>query len=232
MLIGLPASHAALQTHQCPDDLDAAVSLYNSGQADVAAIKLEKLRDTCAEMPQLHHNLGVIEANKLNWAGAIEHFEQAVAFDARTAQTWSHLQAVHQYKATLAYRQALDIKGAPALPKMQLQNSNMINALTVSNELSDLHSDTTVEYELYSWWNAAADGKLEPWLEHYVAGYPPVENGDAQVVSWDAVTRDISFTTQDAVVILKYSVAEQQKQTILFMQLQQDRWKIYREVML
>lgn len=232
MLFALPVSHAALQTHQCPGNLDAAVSLYNTGQVDAAVIQLEKLHDSCAHMPQLHHNLGVIEAKRQNWTGAINHFEQAIAFDNRTAQTLSHLQAINQYKATLAYRQALDIQGKPKLPDMQLQSSSVINAMTVSNELSELHTDTTVEYELYSWWNAAADGQLEPWLEHYVAGYPPVENGDAQVVNWDSVTRDISFASQDAVVILKYTLSEQHKQTILFMTLQQERWKIYREVML
>jgi tetratricopeptide (TPR) repeat protein len=232
MLLALPISHAALQTHECPENLDTAVSLYNSGRVDAAVLQLEKLHNSCAEMPQLHHNLGVIETKRRNWTAAINHFEQAIAFDTRTAQTLSHLQAVNQYKATLAYRQALDIKGTPKLPDMQMQSSAVINAMTVSDELSDLHTNATVEYELYSWWHAAADGQLEPWLEHYVAGYPPVENGDAQVVNWDSVNRDISFASQDAVVILKYTLAEQTKQTILFLTLEQERWKIYREVLL
>jgi len=220
---------ASLPPSSCFAELDGAVNLYNKGNTSAAETRLKQLANSCSQLPQVHHNLGVIASMRQQWQQATEHFQRAVASDLRTNITYSHLQALHEYKATIAYRTALGVKGKVSQPLMSMQNSTLVNAAYEAPLTTELHTVPSVDYELYSWWTAAATDAMPAWLEHYVAGYPPLENTDARIVNWGDVGRNISFTAQDAVVVLSYRMNEAEKRTLLLLRLQNNRWKIYRE---
>jgi len=233
-------SHGSLLQNTCADQLDSAVSAYNNGKAsnkDLTEGQVEELfaqlKQDCDHLPQVHHNLGVMAAEAQQWDQAIEHFQRATANDTRTNMTQTQLLAIHQYKAALAYKNAL---GAASLrtakPEFRLQDSDDKNQAYSLPPKSELHSVSTVDYELYSWWQSAGQASAADWLEHYTPGYPPAESDDAKIVSWTDVARDISFTAQDAVVVLSYQVDNIEKRTLLLMRLQNNRWKIYRETTL
>lgn len=229
-LLILPAtSHASLLSNSCFAELDDAVALYNKGNTSAAYNQFEQLAKSCTQLPQVHHNLGVIAGTGQQWQQATQHFQRAIANDTRTASTHSQLQAIHQYKASMAYRNALGVTGAVAQPKLSMQSSADVNAIVEASAKTTLHNIPTLDYELFSWWTAAATDEMSAWLEHYTAGYPPLENVDARTVVWDNVGRNISFTAQDAVVVLSYQVNEIEKRTLLLLRLQNNRWKIYRE---
>lgn len=223
---------AALLPTPCLIQLDEAVALHNAGNTPAAATQLEQLQQNCPNLPQVHHNLGVIAGLRQEWQEAIEHFQRAVSDDARTNNTQLHLQAIHQYKAAAAYQKALGITAALKQPQLSMQNSSIANAVVETPPKTALHTVTTVDYELFSWWTAAATDATASWLEHYATGYPPLENTDAHAVDWENVARDISFTAQDAVVILNYKISDIEKRLLLLLRLQNNRWKIYRENLL
>lgn len=226
----MPAtSQATLLPASCLAQLDETVSLYNQGNTNAAATRFEELAVNCAQLPQVHHNLGVIAGARQQWTAASEHFTRAIAGDLRTNNTQSHLQAIHQFKASLAYQKALGVHTSTSKPLLNMQNSADTNALFEAPIKTTLHTAPTVDYELFSWWTAAANDAMPSWLEHYVVGYPPVENTDAQDINWDDVGRDISFTAQDAVVVLSYQKNDVDKRMLLLLRLQNNRWKIYRE---
>lgn len=225
-------AQASVLTASCLTQLDDAVSLFDTGNTNAAATQLDQLAISCSELPQVHHNLGVIAAVRHEWQAASEHFKRALAFDARTNNTQSHLQAIHQFKSSLAYKKALGIDSSPTMPELSMQNSAAANAVVEAPIKTSLHNVSTLDYELFSWWTAAATNAMPSWLEHYAVGYPPVENTDAQVVHWDDVGRDISFTAQDAVVVLSYQKNDIEKRMLLLLRLQNNRWKIYRETTL
>lgn len=209
--------------------LDEAVAIYNKGNTSAATIQFEQLALNCSQLPQVHHNLGVIAGDRLQWNEAREHFQRALAGDKRSNNTQSHLQAIHQFKASLAYQKALGAQRSNTEPQLSMQNSAYTNAIFEGPKITTLHNVPTVEYELFAWWTAAATDAMPSWLEHYAAGYPPVENTDAQTVNWDEVARDISFTAQDAVVVLSYQLNDIERRILLLLRLQNNRWKIYRE---
>lgn len=229
MLIVPAASQASLLSTPCLVELDGAVGLYNKGNTRAAHNRFEQLAISCAHLPQVHHNLGVIAGMSQQWNQASEHFQRAIVDDTRTGMTHSHLQAIHQYKASLAYSSALGSNSTIVQPILSMQNSTHVNAVFKAPTKTTLHSVPTIDYELFSWWTAAATDALPAWLEHYASGYPPQENADASVVAWDDVGRNISFTAQDAVVVLSYQINEVEKRTLLLLRLQNNRWKIYRE---
>lgn len=232
ILIVPATSHADLLSAPCLTELDDAVALYNEGNTSAAYIRFQRMEKSCSHVPQVHHNLGVIAATAQRWTQATEHFQRAIADDTRTGMTHSHLLAIHQHKAALAYRRALGTHGDIVPPQLNMQNSTHANAIHAAPVKTSLHNVPTIDYELFSWWTAAATDALPAWLEHYVSGYPPQENTDAGVVAWDDVGRNISFTAQDAVVVLSYQLNDIEKRTLLLMRLQNNRWKIYRESVL
>ena len=225
-------SQASLPPDGCLAELDKAADLYSKGNTDAASDRFDRLKHSCSHLPQVHHNLGVIAADRQQWQVASDHFQQAIADDSRTVMTQTQLFAIHQYKASVAYRKALGIPGRVDLPKLAMQNSAHMNSAQSVSSKTVLHTVPTIDYELFSWWNAAATESMAAWLEHYTEGYPPQENTDAQMVEWENVGRDISFTEQDAVVVLSYNLGELQKRTLLFMRLEKSRWKIYKESLL
>ncbi len=221
---------ASLLQNTCSDELDNAVELYNAGRSDAAHALLEQLAEKCPQLPQVQHNLGVIAGQAKNWPLAESRFRAAIANDSRSTMTMAHLQSMHEYQATLAYQNALRIKRKVTPPDLQMQRSELTNATYRTEIKTSLHTVATVDYELFAWWTAASDTDASAWLEHYTHGYPPQENNDAQAVDWQEVSRDISFTAQDAVVVLSYQNAGLDKRILLLLRLQDKRWKIYREV--
>ena len=223
-LADLPAPH-------CQKNLDVAVSLYNSGDNSAAEIKLNQLKEHCAHWPQVHHNLGVLAAQQQQWESAAAYFEQAIQASPITAHSLNHLRSVYQHQATQAFQTVLGHKNAGNAPELRMQNSasHALTEQTASKNQTELHDIVTVEYELYDWWQSAASKQTEAWLSHYAFGYPPMENNDAARVEWQQVERDITFTQNDAVVVLQYEVKAEKKLNMLFMRVQNNRWKIYRE---
>ncbi len=222
-------SHATLPLAACAQRLDTAVTHFNDGNTNAAADLLNAMLEECSQMPQLHHNLGVIAGAKGLWPASSKHFQQALSLDSRVSDTLHQLQSVHRHSASVAYREALDFKGKLEPPTFEMQNSATIDTEADGTSSPALRTVSTVDYELYDWWLAAADNNKEQWLAHYISGYPPLENTDAPRVNWSAVQRDISFTAQDAVVVIRYRIGKQQKHTLLLMKLHENRWKIYRE---
>lgn len=229
LLLVQATSHASLLPRTCAEELDQAVNAYNGGKAAVAESKLQRLLGNCAHLPQVHHNLGVIAAAEKNWGQATEHFDRAILNDTRTTNTIEHQQFMHQYRATKAYQDALHLKKEIPLPDFQMQMSTTVNTHFRTLPKTDQHNAPTVDYELYAWWTAASHNDASAWQEHYTPGYPPMENNDAKFVDWNDVSRDISFTAQDAVVVLSYQQADIDKRMLLLLRLQNNRWKIYRQ---
>jgi len=224
--------HASLLQHQCADELDKAVGLFSTGESLAAKSALEKMLDHCHHLPQVHHNLGVVAGLDQKWKIAESHFRRAIQHDSRTSMTVAHLQSMHQYRATEAYQSALRVKRKINTPILQMQDSTTVNSSFNTPPKTDQHNVATVDYELYAWWSAAAENEISAWLEHYTKGYPPLENIDAQAVGWNDVARDISFTAQDAVVVLRYQIDAIDKRMLLLLRLQNNRWKIYKEATL
>ncbi len=226
----MPAwSHGSLMQNTCATQLDSAVTAHTNGEKNTQQL-FEQLKLDCEHLPQVHHNLGVLAAEAQLWDQSIAHFERAIASDARTNMTTSQLRAIHQYKAAMAYKNALGATTVKTTqPQFRLQDSAITNQSYKQPQKSALHTVPTVDYELYAWWTAAAQSLTSQWLEHYSPGYPPAQNDDAQNISWNDVGRDISFTAQDAVVVLSYQLNNIEKRTLLLMRLQNNRWKIYRE---
>lgn len=230
----MPAwSHGSLLQNSCTEQLDMAVSAYNHGETSTTSSTkhlFEQLKQDCDHLPQVHHNLGVLAAEAQQWDQSIEHFQRAIANDTRTNMTLTQLQAIHQYKAAMAYKNALGATtNKTSKPQFSLQDSADTNQAYNLPPKTALHTVPTIDYELYSWWEAASQTPATDWLEHYTPGYPPAESDDAKKVSWNKVARDISFTAQDAVVVLSYRLDNIEKRTLLLMRLQNNRWKIYRE---
>ena len=232
LLLVTATAQASLLQRSCDEELDYSVNLYNGGDSAAAKSRLQRMIDQCAHLPQVHHNLGVIAGAEKNWDAATVHFKQAIADDTRTTTTIEHLQFIHQYRATEAYQDALQLKADIKPPEFQMQSSAMVNTQFRTPPKTDQHNGPTVDYELYAWWTAAAQNNQDDWLEHYSPGYPPLENNDAKTVDWNNVSRDISFTAQDAVVVLNYQADNIEKRTLLLLRLQNNRWKIYREASL
>ena len=99
-----------------------------------------------------------------------------------------------------------------------------------------LHTVETIEYELYAWWQTRHDERQDV-REHYVANYPEVSIVQAIErfgdVGWGDIKRDISFTQEDAVVVLSdVSREDASEKNLLLMRLEGNRWKIYQETSL
>ncbi len=232
-MLNLPvSSQASLLFAGCEDELDAAVTIYNTGDAQRAQAKLLAMASDCGHLPQIQHNLGVLAYERDEWQQAQVHFNNAIENDTRTNMTRTHLQSLHQYQASIAFQKAMNTQNVINPPQLQMQTASLSNTIVESKLKTSLHNLATVDYELYAWWTSAADNQPQAFLEHYLNGYPAAQNFDAAKISWNQVNRDISFTAQDAVVVLSYRIDEVDKRTLLLLRLQNNRWKIYREAAL
>ena len=150
----------------------------------------------------------------------------------------SHLQDIFRYRASVAYASALNTRTKAAEPEYVFQDSSDQNSdsLHLQRERAELHTVETIEYELYAWWQTRHDERQDV-REHYVANYPEVSIVQAIErfgdVGWGDIKRDISFTQEDAVVVLSdVSREDASEKNLLLMRLEGNRWKIYQETSL
>lgn len=216
---------------ECLRAIDKTVLHIDQIDIDTAQRTLATLAHSCEDVPQIHHNLGVIAARRGQWETAISAFERAIALAPQTADTVNQLQALHEYQAKKAWQVALDTNQELTEPRFTWQTSSdrnqRVNAAATS--ANGLRSVTTVDFELYNWWHAWDDKDSGEWLEHYVSGYPPPSLEEARPVPWDAVQKDIQFTASDAAVILKWSKNGFEHHRWLLLTLAGQRWQIYHE---
>ncbi len=86
--------------------------------------ELENLNNSCPPIPQIRHNLGVINAHNENWETAAGLFKSAIELEPRTQLSYTYLGQIYKYRATLAYRDALQSSGtAPKPPHFKMQTA-------------------------------------------------------------------------------------------------------------
>lgn len=215
----------------CMEGVDRSVYAYAHHDIIHARKVLNELSAICTGFPQLHHNLGVLEALSENWAAAIEQLQLSVQSDSRAAESVNALNTIFRYRAAIAYQRALNTSVKAPRPVLSMQNSTVHNADRYWSRKATayLRSVSTVEYELFDWWTANQDGSTSASYAHYATEYPQPINTTDFKSDWDSVEKDITFTTTDAVVVLSYKRKEQIQHTQLLLRLQGARWKIYRE---
>ncbi len=221
--------------NDCYAQLDAIVALAAAEPDDNGYLeqRLASLESRCPGLPQFAHNRGVLAAKSQRWNEAIEHFNRSLNLDARASLTHRHLQQIFEYRAAQAYALALNTPNSAQPPQLVLQRSTDQNAnasLTLT-EQSRLKNISTLEYEMYAWWQALQDSnELD---DYYVQDFPTEAIGlgtqDLGTHPWADMQREIAFTQNDAVVVLS---DPQQKRTLLLLRLVATRWKIYQETAL
>ncbi len=241
-------SAVALATNETRRNL-AAVTAAGSLAAtiDRAAVDagLAELEARCPGLPQLAHNRGVLAASAERWPEAVAHLERSLMQDPRAADTYRLLQNIYEYQASLAYSRALDTPINVRSPRLEWQDSTRLNAdgkarlegrLEGREQSSDavmqsLRSVSTLEYELFSWWQALRDAKGAE--QFYVDEFPAASIRQSRRLHanarWEELQRDISFTAHDAVVVISNA---SRGQSLLLLRLVGTRWKIYQETRL
>ena len=216
---------------ECLRAIDKSVLHIEQVDIDTAQQALATLAHSCEDVPQIHHNLGVIAAKRGQWETAISAFERAIALAPQTADTVNQLQALHEYQAKKAWQIALDFEQEIREPSFTWQTSSDQNqrVSSAAPNSSGLRSVTTVDFELYNWWHAWDENDPSEWLEHYVTGYPPPTLTDARPVPWDSVVKDIQFTASVAAVVLKWTKSGSEHRRWLLLTLAGQRWQIYHE---
>lgn len=219
----------------CLAQLDATVALASSEEDDNRYIeqRFAELESRCPHLPHLAHNQGVLAAQDLRWLEAIRHLNRSLQLDPRASMTHQHLQQIFEHRAAQAYAKALKTPMSVQPPVLALQLSTDQNADTSlpAHKQSRFYSISTVEYELYAWWQAMLGA--EDIKDFYVNDFPheAIGLGSHRLLkqSWDDMQREIAFTAQDAVVILSDPV---QNRTLVLLRLVGTRWKIYQETQL
>lgn len=99
-----------------------------------------------------------------------------------------------------------------------------------SETFMTLRSEATIEYELFSWWQALQSNDAPE--DFYVDDMPVDAIGRSRRQHagqpWQNIERVISFTALDAVALL---TNERQQRTLLLLRLVGTRWKIYQETL-
>lgn len=219
----------------CRPELDAIVAETSNDTDHWPSLesRLKALETHCEHLPQIAHNLGVLAAHANRLPEAIAHFQRAINLDERAAMTHRHLQQIFEHRAAVAYARALNRPLAATEPTFEFQDSTLLNADSrfLARGRSGLHTISTVEYELYAWWQAHQS--QEDLTAHYVETYPDtairLAKRNYAGKQWVDMQREIAFTRSDAVVVL--SDAEQNR-TLLLLRLVGTRWKIYQETAL
>ncbi|WP_430877147.1 hypothetical protein [Granulosicoccus sp. 3-233] len=249
----------ALPYSQCLVELDSIVSLAsNEIRRNLAAVTaagslaatidrpavdagLAELEARCPSLPQLAHNRGVLAASVERWPEALAHLERSLLQDPRAADTYRLLQSIHEYQASLAYAKALDTPFNVRPPDLEWQDSTRLNADARARVEGRAHSHddieqslrsvSTLEYELFAWWQALHTARgIE---QFYVDDFPPESIRESKRrhanERWDDLQREISFTASDAVVVIETA---SRRQSLLLLRLVGTRWKIYQETRL
>jgi hypothetical protein len=219
----------------CLAQLDATVALASAAKDDNGYLesRFAELESRCPNLPHFAHNRGVLAAQDLRWPDAIKHLNRSLQLDPRASMTHRHLQQIFEHRAAQAYAKALKTPMSVQPPVLALQLSTDQNAdtsLSVQGE-SRFHTISTVEYELYAWWQATRES--ENITDFYVNDFPhnAIGRGSHRLLhqQWIDMQREIAFTAQDVVVILSDPL---QNRTLVLLRLVGTRWKIYQETQL
>lgn len=226
---------AELPLDDCLAQLDLTVALAEAEADENQYLdrRFAELETRCPDLPHLAHNRGVLAAKASRWSEAVSHLNRSLSLDTRASMTHRHLQQIYEHRAAQAYALALNTKVSVKTPVLSFQVSTVQNAdISISTiEEQRLQSISTVEYEMYAWWQAlqSASG-LD---EFYTDSFPKAAIGQAtrriKSNDWADIRREIAFTENDAVVVLSDS---QQSRTLLLLRLVATRWKIYQETAL
>lgn len=219
----------------CLAQLDATVALASATKEGSGYLeaRFAELESRCPNLPHFAHNQGVLAAQALRWPDAIKHLNRSLQLDPRASMTHRHLQLIFEHRAAQAYAKALNTPTSTQPPVLALQLSTDQNADTSLSGKgnSRFHTNSTVEYELYAWWQAMREA--ENINDFYVNDFPhkAIGRGSQRLVRqrWSDMQREIAFTAQDAVVILSDPV---QNRTLVLLRLVGTRWKIYQETQL
>lgn len=216
---------------ECLRALDRTVLHVDEVDIDTAQHGLATLAQSCEEVPQIHHNMGVIAARQAQWETAIAAFERAIRLAPRTADSVAQLKAIHEYQAKKAWQVALQADEEVLAPEFSWQTSSDLDQRVSANahSVKGLKSVATLDFELYDWWHALEDESPEAWLKHYVNGYPAPTLDQIRPVPWESVSREIQFTARDAAVALKWTKNGQEHHRWLLLTLAGERWQIYHE---
>lgn len=253
------ASLDTLSYSQCLAELDSAVALAsNETRRNLAAVTaagslaatidrpavdagLAELETRCPPLPQLAHNRGVLAASTERWPEAVAHLERSLLQDPRAADTFQLLQNIYEYQASLAYAKALDTPVNVRPPQLTWQDSTRLNADAnarrdvaepeVDEIMQSQRSVSTLEYELFSWWQAlhATTGAELFYVDDFPAGSIAQSKRFHATARWEELQREISFTASDAVVVISDAA---RSQSLLLLRLVGTRWKIYQETRL
>jgi hypothetical protein len=219
----------------CLAQLDATVALASATKDDNGYLesRFAELESRCPKLPHFAHNRGVLAAQDLRWLEAIKHLNRSLELDPRASMTHRHLQQIFEHRAAKAYAKALKTPLSVQAPVLALQLSTDQNADTSLsvNDQSQFHTISTVEYELYAWWQAMNGS--ENVNDFYVNDFPHSAIGRGSLhlnqQPWKDIQREIAFTTQDAVAIIS---DPGQNRTLVLLRLVGSRWKIYQETQL
>lgn len=216
----------------CLEQLDATVALASNEPENTTflAARFNRLEQQCPQLPQIAHNLGVIHARAGQWPQAIDHFQRSVDKDPRAAMTLRHLQQIFEHRAAQAYALALNTPVESPPPRFYFQRSDHqnVSAIGAARQTTALHSISTLEYEMFAWWQALHNSiGLDA---HYVDEFPDAAIKLSQQryarQEWANMHREIAFTAEDAVVVLSDAY---HNRTLFLLRLVGTRWKIYQE---
>lgn len=231
-IMGGAQADLVLSDQDCMRELDASVAMASNEKNNAVFIeqRLASLEDSCTGLPQLAHNRGVLAAQADNWPQAIVHFERSLQQDSRAAMTYRHMQQIFEHRAAVAYSKALNTPVDIPAPTLELQSSAIQNMddRRRESDRSNLHSISTIEYELFAWWQAQQNSI--GINDYYVEDFPPAAIRLARQThinkQWQDMRREIAFTAKDAVVVLSDAYHHR---TLLLLRLVGNRWKIYQE---
>lgn len=225
----------ALSLADCLAQLDATVALASAAEDDNGYLdkRFAELESRCPKLPHLAHNRGVLAAQASRWPEAIKHLNRSLQLDHRASMTHRHLQQIFEHRAAQAYAKALNTPIPVQSPVLALQLSSDQNANTSLYDPAEnrLRTISTVEYELYAWWQAMLDA--DNIHDFYVNDFPQSAMGRGfhrpLPQQWSQMQREIAFTARDAVAIFS---DPSQNRTLVLMRLVGTRWKIYQETQL
>lgn len=234
-LTPIPNAEPLLHESKCLEQLDATVALatYEKNASQLLQQRFAQLESQCGGLPQLAHNQGVLAAQAGHWPEAIAHLERSLLQDSRAAMTYRHLQQIFEHRAAQAYAKALNTPIETSAPTLKLQTSDDQNAQPIrqSQGTTPLHSLSTLEYEMFAWWQAVQNSI--GIREHYVADFPEtaikLTRKKYANHQWADMHREIAFTANDAVVIVSDPF---HNRTLFLLRLVGNRWKIYQETTL
>lgn len=127
IVVAAESQQDAIRLNRCLDEIDLVTRHHDFTDSDSSEQKLKALEYSCSHVPQLHHNLGVIAAAKLEWKEAIAYLEKSLSLDKRAALTQQSLASIYQFKASLAYKKALNLSEKIKLPVLTMQTSALTN---------------------------------------------------------------------------------------------------------